>query len=142
MTETTTQPFGYTSGYLDWSTGLIKLGARYYDPTLGTFAQPDPAGQGPNPYSYAGNDPTNYTDPTGHNSVSDFFGEAFSTVQDGAFTVFDAAIGCGIGLAATDGSGVGEAAAVGGPVGFAAANVVGCAVGIAVEVTGGGGSLG
>ncbi|MFF9378121.1 RHS repeat-associated core domain-containing protein [Streptomyces griseoluteus] len=38
------QPFGYTGAYLDWS-GLYKMGARYYDPTLGRFTQPDPSGK-------------------------------------------------------------------------------------------------
>jgi RHS repeat-associated protein len=69
-TETITQPFGYTSGYLDWATGLVKLGARYYDPTLGTFTQPDPKTHptDPNqssPYPYTGNDPINNIDPSG-----------------------------------------------------------------------------
>jgi RHS repeat-associated protein len=75
--ETVNQPFGYTSGWLDSYSGLLKLGARYYDPTLGRFTQTDPAAQGPNPYSYAGDDPTNFTDPTGRNlfgcAVSSFF---------------------------------------------------------------------
>ena len=30
-------PHRYTGGYLDTTTGLYKLGARYYDPTLGRF---------------------------------------------------------------------------------------------------------
>ncbi|MGW5307800.1 RHS repeat-associated core domain-containing protein [Streptomyces griseoluteus] len=38
------QPFGYTGAYLD-SSGLYKMGARYYDPTLGRFTQPDPSGK-------------------------------------------------------------------------------------------------
>lgn len=45
--------------------GLIKLGARYYDPTIGRFITPDPAGDGLNWYAYCGNDPVNATDPTG-----------------------------------------------------------------------------
>jgi RHS repeat-associated protein len=54
----------YTGGYLDTATGMYKLGARYYDPTLGRFTQTDPTGQDPH-YTYAGNDPCNYVDPTG-----------------------------------------------------------------------------
>ena len=49
------------------STGLILIGARYYDPKYGTFLTPDPAG----PlvcldlYTYAMSDPINYYDPDG-----------------------------------------------------------------------------
>ena len=43
----------------------LKLGARYYNPTTARFTQPDPAGQGTNPYTYAGDNPTNNTDPSG-----------------------------------------------------------------------------
>ncbi|MFF2641751.1 RHS repeat-associated core domain-containing protein [Streptomyces niveus] len=41
------------------------MGARYYDPSLGRFTQPDPSGQDTNPYIYAGGDPVNGRDPTG-----------------------------------------------------------------------------
>ncbi|MFE6252287.1 RHS repeat-associated core domain-containing protein [Streptomyces niveus] len=41
------------------------MGARYYDPSLGRFTQPDPSGQDTNPYLYAGGDPVNGSDPTG-----------------------------------------------------------------------------
>jgi hypothetical protein len=41
--------------------------ARFYDPNLGRFLTPDPAGlvDGPNLYAYSGNDPVNFIDPTG-----------------------------------------------------------------------------
>src|SRR5205085_6209579 len=45
----TQQPYRYTSTYLDPS-GLYKTGARYYDPKLGRFTQPDPSGKESNPY--------------------------------------------------------------------------------------------
>jgi len=46
---------------------LYHTGARYYDPRLGRFLQPDPIGQagGVNLYAYVGNDPLNGTDPSG-----------------------------------------------------------------------------
>ncbi|WP_405470848.1 RHS repeat-associated core domain-containing protein [Streptomyces canus] len=47
-TEAVPQPFRYTGAYLD-PTGLYKMGARYYDPQLGRFTQPDPSGQEKNP---------------------------------------------------------------------------------------------
>lgn len=53
-------------GY-DSQTGLYNLHARQYDPGLGRFTSPDPLGNagGPNPYAYAANNPTTYTDHSG-----------------------------------------------------------------------------
>lgn len=52
------------------STGLIHLGAREYDPSLGRFISVDPImtptdPQSFNGYTYAGNNPLTFTDPTG-----------------------------------------------------------------------------
>jgi RHS repeat-associated protein len=58
-------PHRYIGGYLDTTTGLYKLGARYYDPTLGRFTQMDPSGQEANDYVYAESCPTSRVDPTG-----------------------------------------------------------------------------
>ena len=46
-------------------TGLYYFNQRYYDPSLGRFLTEDPAGQGLNPYAYAGNSPLMYVDPDG-----------------------------------------------------------------------------
>ena len=52
-------------------TGLVHMGARLYDPRIGRFLSPDPvvsepsSGQAWNLYSYVGNSPTSYVDPTG-----------------------------------------------------------------------------
>ncbi|MGC8960717.1 MAG: RHS repeat-associated core domain-containing protein, partial [Chloroflexia bacterium] len=52
--------------------GLYFYNARWYDPALGRFVQPDTAMPEPsdpqqlNRFSYARNAPTNYTDPSGH----------------------------------------------------------------------------
>lgn len=61
----TANPWRYATGYTDTSTNLLKLGARYYDPTLGQFTQPDPSEQERNPYAYTADDPINATDPNG-----------------------------------------------------------------------------
>lgn len=45
--------------------GIYKLGARYYDTSLGRFTQMDPSGQEANPYAYAGCNPINAVDSTG-----------------------------------------------------------------------------
>ena len=56
-------PLGFAGGYLD-STGLVKFGARYYDPSLGRWTQADPAGLVP-AFVYARGDPVMNTDPSG-----------------------------------------------------------------------------
>lgn len=59
-------PWRWSGSYLDATTGLYKMGARYYDPLLGRFTQVDPvAGGSCNHYDYACGDPINSSDPTG-----------------------------------------------------------------------------
>lgn len=60
-------PWGYAGGYTD-STGLVKFGARYYDPAIARWTQLD-ALTVPNRYVYAGCDPINSSDPSGLASV-------------------------------------------------------------------------
>jgi len=62
---------GFIGERLDVDAGLQYLNARYYDPELGLFLQPDwfevtKAGVGTNRYAYSGNDPVNMRDPTGN----------------------------------------------------------------------------
>lgn len=61
-------PWQYTGGYYDSATKLVKLGQRYYDPSLGRFTQLDPKGGG---YAYASDNPVNFTDPSGLDDCSD-----------------------------------------------------------------------
>lgn len=56
--------FGYNGGLQAPGTSLIHYGARYYNPALGQWTQQDPTGQNP-AYIYAGDNPINYSDPTG-----------------------------------------------------------------------------
>ena len=59
--------FGYAGQYTDSESGLIYMRARYYDPETQQFISRDPSvGATGQPYSYAGGNPVNATDPTGH----------------------------------------------------------------------------
>lgn len=99
----TQNPYRYASGYTD-NTGLIKFGARYYNPTLARFTQADPSGQEGNAYTYAGDNPTKHTDPSGLNWIDSALGVAATVLSVGA-TIADAVgaepIGLGLGVAAT-----------------------------------------
>ncbi len=59
-------PWRYTGQYQDSATGLYKMGARYYQPELGRWTQPDPSGQDVNVYLYVSGNPVNFADPSGY----------------------------------------------------------------------------
>lgn len=62
------QPFGFAGGLYDAQTGLVRFGARDYDPVVGRWTTKDPTGFNEtetNLYTYALNNPTNFTDPQG-----------------------------------------------------------------------------
>ncbi|WP_446696829.1 RHS repeat-associated core domain-containing protein [Streptomyces lonarensis] len=98
-TEEIDQPYRFAGEYQD-ATGLYHLSARYYDPRIGRFTQPDPSGQEKNPYLYAEGDPVNRIDPTGLwaagaiGAVGDFLtlSDANSVVEDTLNGDLDAAV--------------------------------------------------
>ncbi|OGC96735.1 hypothetical protein A3H89_00210 [Candidatus Amesbacteria bacterium RIFCSPLOWO2_02_FULL_48_11] len=51
------------------ATGLYYYAARYYHPQTARFTQADKLGDGINKYSYANNNPPNFTDPSGMRSA-------------------------------------------------------------------------
>lgn len=59
--------------------GLVHMNGRVYDPMIGRMISPDPIvpdalnAQAWNRYSYVGNDPLTFTDPSGHSWFSDIF---------------------------------------------------------------------
>jgi RHS repeat-associated protein len=63
-------PFRFAAGLYHPNHKLYKIGARWYDPKLGRWTQPDLIEQVKEPveanrYQYAGQDPVNNTDPSG-----------------------------------------------------------------------------
>ena len=90
---------GFIGEHFDAEAGLQYLNARYYDPEMGLFLQPDwldptDPGVGTNRYAYSFNDPVNLSDPAG-NAV-DLWLEAISlsagyasfnqNIRDGNYT--------------------------------------------------------
>gem|GEM_PF-6690290 len=58
-------------GAMDDDTGLVLMGARYYDPVLGRFISKDKL-QRTNRYMYCSNNPVNFVDPSGLEEESAF----------------------------------------------------------------------
>lgn len=62
------QPFGFAGGLYDPDTGLVRFGARDYDPETGRWTAKDPigfAGGSTNIFEYVNGDPINHFDPDG-----------------------------------------------------------------------------
>ncbi len=69
------QPFGFAGGLYDPDTGLVRFGARDYDPETGRWTAKDPVGfvgQDTNLYVCVASDPVNLIDPTGLCFTDDF----------------------------------------------------------------------
>ncbi len=81
----------YTWTEWDDETGFYYYGARYYDPQLGRFLQPDSIIPDPNDpqsynrYSYVLNNPLFYTDPTGNFGENNIFDSGISLNIDAIF---------------------------------------------------------
>ena len=91
-TTTTPEEHSFIGERFDASSGLLYLNARYYDPALGRFLQPDwwevrQPGVGTNRYTYSFNDPVNLSDRNGNQAedeepVCGFFCRLFSSGGD------------------------------------------------------------
>ncbi|MEU5883244.1 LamG-like jellyroll fold domain-containing protein [Spirillospora sp. NPDC047279] len=74
-TTGTKSAIGYQSDWTDPDTGHVNMGARWYNPSTGTFntrddwtLSPSPASANANRYAYANANPVDNSDPTGHAS--------------------------------------------------------------------------
>ncbi len=81
---------GFTGQRFEASTGLYDYGARFYDPAMGRFLQPDPivsdvfTPQTLNPYAYVTGSPLNFVDPTGMQvETPDPYGGLFDQLMPG-----------------------------------------------------------
>jgi len=86
------QPFGFAGGLYDAATGLVRFGARDYDPETGRWTSKDPilfGGGDANLYGYVMADPINLIDPTGlvKCSYSASSGRLVCTSNDGKRSV-------------------------------------------------------
>lgn len=90
----------YTGKELDNATGLYWYEWRSYDPILARFTTPDTLVPNPrdpqdlNRYSYVGNNPLRYTDPTGHLKINKFFNRAFGDVGTTLVGIGVGMLGC------------------------------------------------
>lgn len=127
---------GFAGGLHDPVTGLVHLGMRDYDPSVGQWTSRDRAlfaGRQANLYAYAGNDPVNHVDRTGMASVEvgagagPYVGIKMAVDGQGFSFCWELGIGIGAGIEAdpfegTDDEGfsaVSEVAAEVGGVGIA-----------------------
>ncbi len=82
-------PFGFAGGIYDPDTGLVRFGARDYDPTVGRWTSKDPLrfdGSDSNLYAYGSNDPVNHADPNGEDDIDCALSAAAAGVICGATT--------------------------------------------------------
>jgi RHS repeat-associated protein len=92
---------GFAGGLYDTHTGLIRFGARDYDPQTGRWTSKDPIlfdGGTSNLYEYALNDPVNMVDPYGAQAIQGSIGISGSLGLFGGIGHLEANIGLSIDL--------------------------------------------
>ncbi len=127
----------YTGQIYDAATDLYHFGARYYDPSLGRFIQPDPVVPDPgdpqslNRYAYVRNDPLSLVDPSGNlpaffSAIGGFFSQGYDYVAS-PIRAFGSSVWSGFRDAATNhpfASGPGRAGRAGSEIGAALASPI------------------
>src|SRR5439155_15601091 len=81
--------YDYTGRERDPLTGLMYYRARWYDPQVGRFISEDPIGLsgGINQFAYVGNNPQNWTDPSGLHEIDvHYYLTYYLATKTGCFT--------------------------------------------------------
>ncbi|GEM_PF-1317850 len=95
------QPFGFAGGLYDRDTGLVRFGARDYDPRTGRWTTKDPVGffgDSANLYDYGLGNPVNFNDPSGEFVPLLVLIPAVGGLISGAFEAFNESRKCNAGL--------------------------------------------
>ena len=96
-------PLGFAGGVTDDATGLVRFGARDYEPPTGRWTTPDPFlfdGRQLNLYAYVNNTPTMRRDPSGlaSYSISGYAGVGLNVEFAVTTEGFSSCVGAGVGL--------------------------------------------
>jgi len=79
-----TVPFGFAGGLHDRDTGLVRFGARDYDPATGKWTAKDPidfGGRDLNLFNYTFSDPINWVDPFGLDVTINIYRGSYDAVN-------------------------------------------------------------
>lgn len=138
---TATSPLGYDGQYTSADTGLIYIRARVYDPNTGEFLSADPLLAATHePYSYSGDNPLNFNDPTGLifglPSPSQVAGAAVEGVESAAKTTVGAVESVATGVANVVNTAGQKIASLGQYAAPAFDIATGVACGVAIEACG------
>ena len=107
---TATLTRGYGAHWQDGESGLIYMGARYYDPVITRVIQPDPVVPEPddpqswNRYSFVRNNPFNRVDPTGSLDTGVEIAERWQASADESRQILETAVSDNPGLGSVVGA--------------------------------------